>query len=78
MQRRLSLTGSTLRARSSAEKARLRGALEQRFMPLVEIGNIKPLVTLEVPWRRADDAHQAMQSGKLLGKAVLLMEEANA
>lgn len=77
MQRRLSLTGSTLRARSLAEKARLRAALEQRFMPLVEIGKIKPLVTLEVPWARTDDAHQAMQSGELLGKAVLLMEEAN-
>lgn len=71
MRRRLTLTGSTLRARSPAEKSRLRGVLEERILPLVVTGRIKPLVNLEVPFRDADRAHQAMASGDLVGKAVL-------
>ncbi|GGY54560.1 NAD(P)H-quinone oxidoreductase [Parvularcula lutaonensis] len=75
MRRQLTLTGSTLRARSKEEKARLRAVVEGALFPLIEIGKIKPLVTLELPMREADRAHQAMQSGELVGKAVLVKDE---
>jgi len=73
MRRRLMLTGSTLRARSKEEKSRLRAEVEAHLFPLVETGKLKPLVSLETPIDRADDAHQAMQSGALIGKAVLIL-----
>lgn len=78
MRRRLTLTGSTLRARSSAEKSRLREAVEAKLFPLVEVGKIKPLIALEVPFDEADQAHQAMQSGQLMGKAVLINPKPDA
>lgn len=75
MQKQLTITGSTLRARSKSEKSRLRSAVERSLFPLIEVGKLKPLVSLELPMQEADKAHQAMQSGELLGKAVLVNRE---
>lgn len=75
MRRRLTLTGSTLRARDKAEKARLASAVENALLPLAETGKLKPLISLSVPMAEADKAHEAMQSGDLIGKAVLLRDE---
>lgn len=75
MRRRLTLTGSTLRARSKEEKARLRGEVEAHLFPLIQAGKLKPLVTLELPMSEVEKAHEAMQSGNLIGKAVLVKDE---
>ncbi|NNU16670.1 NAD(P)H-quinone oxidoreductase [Parvularcula sp. ZS-1/3] len=74
MRRRLTITGSTLRARSAAEKARLRGEVEGNLFPLVMAGKLKPQIGLEVALAEAEEAHQAMQTGSLVGKAVLLRD----
>ncbi|MEM1380264.1 MAG: NAD(P)H-quinone oxidoreductase [Pseudomonadota bacterium] len=71
MRKRLTLTGSTLRARPNAEKARLRGAVESSLFPLVSIGKLKPHIGLSLPMSEAEKAHDAMRSGALIGKAVL-------
>lgn len=72
MRRQLTLTGSTLRARPLAEKARLRAEVESNLVPLVMAGRLKPLVKLELPMTGADKAHQTMLKGDLIGKAVLV------
>jgi putative PIG3 family NAD(P)H quinone oxidoreductase len=72
MRRRLTLTGSTLRARPVEEKSRLRAEVESRVLPLVAAGKIRPDIGLRVPMAEVESAHQAMQSGNLLGKAVLV------
>lgn len=75
MRKRLTLTGSTLRARPREEKARLRAAVEGAFFPLIQTGKLKPHVTMTVPMAEADRAHEAMQTGALIGKAVLVNDE---
>lgn len=71
MRRRLTLTGSTLRARSESEKARLRADIEAKLFPLIDVGQLAPHVSLEVDMAQVDLAHDAMRSGNLIGKAVL-------
>jgi putative PIG3 family NAD(P)H quinone oxidoreductase len=71
MQRRLTLTGSTLRPRSVAEKGAIADALRRRVWPLLESGAIRPLVHATFPLRSAADAHRMMEEGTHIGKLVL-------
>jgi NADPH:quinone reductase len=71
MQRRLTITGSTLRARSIAEKGAIATALAERVWPLLESGRVKPIVYRTFPLREAAAAHRLMESGEHIGKIVL-------
>ena len=71
MRRRLTLTGSTLRARPEEEKTRLRTEIEAKLFPLIEVGKLTPHISLEVPMADVEVAHCAMREGRLIGKAVL-------
>ncbi|WP_339616548.1 NAD(P)H-quinone oxidoreductase [uncultured Gilvimarinus sp.] len=71
MLKRLTLTGSTLRARSSDAKAALARELEQRVWPLLNAGSIKPLIAAEFPLAEAAAAHELMESSRHIGKIVL-------
>jgi len=70
--RRLTLTGSTLRARSVEEKGRIADALRREVWPLVEAGRVKPLVAATFPLAGAAEAHRLMESSAHVGKIVLL------
>jgi putative PIG3 family NAD(P)H quinone oxidoreductase len=70
--RRLTLTGSTLRARSVEEKGRIATALRAEVWPLVEAGRVKPLVAATFPLAEAAAAHRLMESSAHIGKIVLL------
>ena len=72
MQRRLTLTGSTLRARPVAEKGAIAAALRARVWPLLEAGTVRPVVHATFPLRSAADAHRVMESGTHIGKLVLV------
>jgi putative PIG3 family NAD(P)H quinone oxidoreductase len=72
MRRRLVLTGSTLRGRPAPEKARLRSAIEEAWVPLLKDGQLKPKVTMERPMDAVEEVHEAMRDGSLLGKGVLI------
>jgi len=72
LQKRLTLTGSTLRPRSAAEKGAIARAVEQHVWPLLERGDVRPVVYGEFPLERAADAHRALESGAVIGKLVLL------
>lgn len=71
MQRRLTLTGSTLRGRDVAFKSALREAVEKEVWPLVGSGAFKPIIHRAFPLADARHAHGLMESGDFMGKLVL-------
>ena len=71
MQRRLTVTGSTLRIRTVAEKGAIARELEQHVWPLLASRHIAPVVHTTFPLERAADAHRLLESGKVIGKLVL-------
>jgi len=72
MQRRLTITGSTLRPRSVAEKGGIAGALREHVWPLLNDGRVRPIIYKTFPIRAAADAHRLMESGAHIGKIVLV------
>jgi NADPH2:quinone reductase len=73
MQKRLTLTGSTLRPRPVAEKAALAQGLREQVWPLIEAGRIRPLIHKTFPLAQAQAAHELMESGEHTGKVVLIV-----
>ena len=71
MQKRLTLTGSTLRGRTVAEKGRIAQALKAAIWPFLESGAIRPVVNKVFPLDQAADAHRLMESSAHIGKIVL-------
>jgi NADPH:quinone reductase len=72
MQKRLTLTGSTLRPRSVAEKAVIARALEEKVWPLLASGKVKPQIFKTFPLAEAAAAHALMESSAHVGKIVLV------
>ncbi len=71
MQKRLILTGSTLRARPAREKGAIAAVLRATVWPMIAAGAIKPLIHATFPLDRAADAHRALEAGDHIGKLVL-------
>jgi NADPH2:quinone reductase len=71
MQKRIIMTGSTLRARSLEEKEILTRGIEETIWPHIARGTIKPLVHATFPLAQAQKAHELLESGNMAGKIVL-------
>jgi NADPH2:quinone reductase len=71
MLKRLHHTGSTLRARSVADKGAVARALEQNVLPLIAQGKVKPIIYQTFPLEQAASAHALMESSAHIGKIVL-------
>ena len=71
MQRRATMTGSTLRPRSVEEKGAIARDLEMHVWPLLASRQVAPQVAAIFPLERAADAHRALESGEIIGKVVL-------
>lgn len=71
MLKRLTLTGSTLRPRSVAEKAEIARALEEDVWPLFAAGQCRPIIFRTFPLKEASAAHALMESSEHIGKIVL-------
>jgi NADPH2:quinone reductase len=71
MRRRLTLTGSTLRARSVAFKGALARQLHDKVWPLLEAGKLRPVIHQVFPAAEAAQAHALMESSAHIGKLVL-------
>ena len=71
MMKRISLTGSTLRARPAAEKARLIAAVEALAWPWAVSGAVRPPVEATFPLEQASAAHLRLEAGGHVGKIVL-------
>jgi NADPH2:quinone reductase len=71
MLKRLTHTGSTLRARAIEDKAAIARALEAKVLPLLRDGKVKPLMDSAYPLAKASEAHARMESSHHIGKIVL-------
>jgi putative PIG3 family NAD(P)H quinone oxidoreductase len=71
MQRRLTLTGSTLRPRSVAFKSLVADEIARSVWPFVAEGKLRPLIHTTFPLAEAAEAHRLMESGAHVGKIVL-------
>lgn len=71
MARRLTLTGSTMRPRTTAEKGAIAAALRQRVWPALEAGRCGPVIFRTFPLAEAAAAHRLMESSAHIGKIVL-------
>ncbi len=71
MQRRLTLTGSTLRARSTGFKSLVADELKRNVWSFVEEGRLRPAMDMRFPLRDAAKAHARMDAGDHFGKIVL-------
>ena len=71
LRRRLTITGSTLRPRSSAFKADLARSLRERVWPLIEAGTVAPVMDSALPLSDAAAAHARMESSVHIGKIML-------
>jgi putative PIG3 family NAD(P)H quinone oxidoreductase len=75
MRKRLSITGSTLRARPIDEKGRIIEAFVRRFGPDLVTGSISPIVYRVMPLEEVSEAHRLLAAGEIFGKLVLEMPE---
>src|SRR5476651_2166360 len=71
MMKRLSHTGSTLRARSVADKGAIARAVEDNVLPMLTAGTVKPLIFKTFPLKEAAAAHALMETSAHIGKIVL-------
>ncbi|MGE3958861.1 MAG: NAD(P)H-quinone oxidoreductase [Vicinamibacterales bacterium] len=74
LQRRLTITGSTLRPRTVEEKGRIAQAVHEHVWPLVERGAVRVLVHQAFDLRDAAEAHRVMESSLHIGKLMLRVE----
>jgi putative PIG3 family NAD(P)H quinone oxidoreductase len=73
LQRRLTITGSTLRPRTVEEKGAIARALRTRVWPLLDAGTVAPVVYATFPLREAAEAHRVMEADTHIGKLVLVV-----
>jgi len=71
MTRRLTLTGSTLRPRSTGFKSLVADEIARSVWPFVEEGRLRPVVHTTFPLAQAAEAHRLMEAGDHVGKIVL-------
>ncbi len=71
MMKRLTFTGSTLRARPVEEKTRLLRSLEQAIWPALAQGRLRPVIHSVFPLERVGEAHDLMETSRHIGKIML-------
>lgn len=71
MMKRLTHTGSTLRAQAVTAKARIASGLEAKVWPLLAAGRCRPVIHATFPLAEASRAHALMEGGAHIGKIVL-------
>ncbi len=69
--KRLTLTGSTLRSRTVAQKAAVADAMQRNVWPLLSEGRARPVIYKTFPLSQASEAHRLMESSAHIGKIVL-------
>jgi NADPH2:quinone reductase len=71
MTRRLTVTGSTMRPRTTAQKGAIADALRERVWPLLDAGRCGPVIHATFPLEQAGAAHALMESSAHIGKIML-------
>ena len=75
MRRRLTVTGSTLRARDENFKTTVARSVKDKVWPLLESGTLAPVISATFPLAQAADAHRLMESSQHIGKIILTVEK---
>ncbi|WP_277967239.1 NAD(P)H-quinone oxidoreductase [Pantoea trifolii] len=78
MRKGLSLTSSTLRPKSAAEKARLAECIRKHLLPLIAAGKIVPTLHQVLPLSQAADAHRILEANANIGKVLLSVDQPGA
>jgi len=76
--RRLTLSGSTLRPQTVAEKAQIAAELAEHVVPLLESGRVRPIIHTVFPLAEASLAHALMEKSEHMGKIVLDIRQKDA
>jgi putative PIG3 family NAD(P)H quinone oxidoreductase len=71
MMRRLTITGSTLRAQPPASKARIADGLREKLWPMFADGRLRVIIHKVFPFDQVVDAHRMLESGTHFGKLLL-------
>jgi putative PIG3 family NAD(P)H quinone oxidoreductase len=71
LSKRLTITGSTLRIRSVAQKAMVAAAVRKNIWPLLAAGRARPIIYATFPLAEASAAHALMETSNHIGKIVL-------
>jgi NADPH:quinone reductase len=71
LMKRLTLTGSTLRSRTVAQKAAVADAVRKNVWPLLAAGKVRPVIFATFPLAEASEAHRLMETSTHIGKIVL-------
>jgi NADPH2:quinone reductase len=77
MTKRLTVTGSTMRPRTTAEKGAIARALEEKVWPMLARGECPPVIHATFPLAEAAAAHRLMESSSHIGKIMLRVAEPN-
>jgi NADPH:quinone reductase len=71
MVRRLTITGSTMRPRSTVQKGLIAADLRAKVWPVLDAGRCAPVIHATFPLARAAEAHRLMESSQHIGKIML-------
>ena len=71
MVRRLTITGSTLRPRTTAQKSAIAAEVRKNVWPVLEAGRCAPVIHATFPLAQAAEAHRLMESSRHIGKIML-------
>jgi len=71
LRKRARVHATTLRGRPAPEKAAIVSAVREQVWPLVESGQVRPVIETVLPLAEADQAHQLMEAGRQVGKILL-------
>jgi NADPH2:quinone reductase len=75
IQKRISITGASLRRRPMSEKAALAAAIEHRVWPWIARGALRPQIGLVLPLSQVQQAHQALEERRVTGKIILTTQD---
>jgi NADPH:quinone reductase-like Zn-dependent oxidoreductase len=70
--KRGAVMATSLRARSAEEKAAIVASVREHVWPLLESGDVRPVIDRTVPLREAAAAHRALEAGEHVGKILLI------
>jgi putative PIG3 family NAD(P)H quinone oxidoreductase len=71
MAKRAALIAATLRSRTDEEKATIVAAVREHVWPLIESGDVKPVIDRVLPMSEAAEAHRVVEAGEHVGKVLL-------
>jgi NADPH2:quinone reductase len=74
MLRRLTITGSTMRPRTSAQKAAIAAELLEKVWPVLDAGRCAPVIHASFPLGQAAEAHRLMETSAHIGKIMLTVD----